>query len=159
MLDKTEYYHGAAVVRLIRDKHCVSVRKRDNLGYVVNDRSFVLLKYTTKSRSPWGFTFDQEDVDRCVKMAEEYNSVYVGLVCASDGICALTWHEIDELLKGKAGRIAVDRKHNKSYSVWGTAGELKRKVSVNRWPGLMFEATEEETSPVVVFQNENEYAN
>ena len=78
MLDKFEYYHGAALVRLMEDERCRAVKKRGLLGYVVNDETFVFLKYTTRTRSPWGFAFDQEDVDRCFKMEQEYKNVVLG---------------------------------------------------------------------------------
>jgi len=142
MLDKFEYYHGAALVRLMDDERCRAVNKRGLLGYVVNNKIFVFLKYTTKTRSPWGFAFDQEDIDRCLKMEEEYKDVVLGLVCGGDGICALHWHEAKELLGSNPGRIAAGRKHNHSYSVWGTAGEWKRKISVSRWPLILFESDE-----------------
>ena len=143
MLDKSEYYHGAAIIRLIEDEMCRSVRRHKCLGYVVNDGVFIFLKYTTKGRPPWGFNFDQEDVDRCFKMAGEYHKVVLGFICGGDGVCALDWKEANELLGGKPGRIAAGRKHNHSYSVWGTAGELKRKVPVGRWPSLAFESSEQ----------------
>ena len=139
MLDKSAYYHGAAIVRLIDDERCRSIRKRGHLGYIVNDRTFLFLKYTTGARSPWGFTFDQEDVDRCAKMAEEYDDLYIGLICGGDGICALYWHEVIILLGTTAGHISARRKHNHSYSLRGTEGTLTRKVPQNRWPSLLFE--------------------
>ncbi len=143
MIDKFGYYHGAALVRLMDDERCRAVKKQGLLGYVVNDEIFVFLKYTTKARSPWGFTFDQEDVDRCSKMAQEFKSVVLGLVCGGDGICGLHWCEAKNLLGDKPGRIATGRNHNQSYSVWGTAGEWKRKISLNRWPLLFFESDEQ----------------
>jgi len=150
MLDKSEYYHGAAIIRLLEDERCRAVRKRELLGYIVNEDIFVLLKYTTKARSPWGFTFDQEDVDRCHRMMNEYRKLILGFVCGGDGVCALNWQEANELLNGKPGRIATGRKHNRSYSVWGTAGELKRKVPVGRWPSIMFETEKQHEQEVII---------
>ena len=149
MLDKSEYYHGAALVRLMEDKRCHALKRREFLGYVANNEIFVFLKYTTKGRSPWGFTFDQEDVDRCFKMTTEYKNLVLGLICGGDGVCTVDWHEAKELLGGKPGRIVAARKHNHSYSVWGTVGELKRKVSVNRWPSLVFESSEQTRDNVI----------
>ena len=139
MLDKSEYYHGAAIVRLLEDERCQSIHLRKPRSYIVNNDVFVFLKYTTKGRTPWGFTFDQEDVDRCFRMATEYRKVVLGFICGGDGVCALDWQEAKNLLGGKPGRIAASRKHDCSYSVWGTAGELKRKVPVGRWRSLVFE--------------------
>ena len=145
MLDKAEYYHGAAVIRLLEDSRGRSIRKLGALGYVANEEVFLFLKYTTKYRSPWGFTFDEEDVERCLRMEREYKKVVLGLVCGGDGICALDWAEGRQLLGIKSGRIVAARKHNHSYSVWGTAGELKRKIAVGRWPSLVFETQDEIT--------------
>lgn len=140
MLDQTDYYHGAAVIRLLEDQRCNAVRKRNNLGYVVNGENFIFLKYTTKVRTPWGFTFDQEDIERGFRMLKEYKRVVLGLICGGDGICALDWTEVEKLLDRKPGRISAGRKHNQSYAVWGTAGELKGKISLRRWPQLLFES-------------------
>ena len=89
MLDKAAYYHGAAVIPILEDIRCRSIRKRGLLGYVVNDDKFVFLKYTTKAHSPWRFTFDQEDIGRSIKMNEEYGRVVFGFVCGGDGVCAI----------------------------------------------------------------------
>jgi hypothetical protein len=124
---------------MLESEKCQSVRKQGQLGYVVNNDLFVMLKYTTKARSPWGFTFDQEDVERCCKMIESYRRVILGLICGGDGVCALDWRQAEGLLQRKPGRIAAGRMHNRRYEVWGSAGELKRKVSLRSWPSILFE--------------------
>lgn len=138
MLDKSGYYHGAAIIRVLEDCRCRSVRK-DGFGYVINEEVAVFLKYSTKVRSPWGFTFDDEDISRCHRMAQEHGRLILGLVCGGDGVCALEWREVTKLLADKPGRIAAGRKHNESYAVWGTAGAIKGKIPVGRWPGLSFQ--------------------
>ena len=146
MLYRNGYYHGAAIVCLLDDDRCRSVRKHGLLGYVVNEDTFVVLKYTTKARTPWGFTFDQEDVDRFLVAGSSYPRWVLGLICGDDGVCALEWSQARQLLADKPGRIAVGRKHNKQYDVWGTAGELKGKIALNRWPALLFESA---VTPIV----------
>jgi hypothetical protein len=138
MLDKSAYYHGAAVIPVLEDSRCRSIRKLGTLGYVVNDDTFLFIKYTTKARSPWRFTFDQEDIDRCTRMSGEYGRLVFGFVCGGDGVCAVDWTQGSELLGMKPSWLAAARKHNHSYSVWGSNGELKRKVSLKRWPALVF---------------------
>jgi hypothetical protein len=138
MLDKSAYYHGATVVPVLEDLRCRSIRKLSNFGYVVNDDTFVFIKYTTKARSPWRFTFDQEDIDRCAHMSGEHRRSVFGFVCGGDGVCAVDWIQGRDLLGTKPGWIAAARKHNHSYSVWGSKGELKRKVSLGKWPALVF---------------------
>ncbi|GAA3842942.1 hypothetical protein AFIC_003026 [[Pseudomonas] carboxydohydrogena] len=148
MLDKSAYYHGAAVIPILEDVRCQSIRKLGSLGYVLNDDSFLLIKYTTKERSPWRFTFDQEDVERSIGMAAKYRRLVFGLVCGSDGVCGIDWDQGCDLLGSKPGWIAASRKHNHSYTVWGGGGELKRKVSLGKWPALAFgvEAAESENA-------------
>ena len=138
MIDKLHYYHGAAIISLLENEN-FSVRKKGLLGYIVNDQVFIFVKYTTKARSPWRFSFDQEDVDRCLKMALEHKVVVLGLVCGGDGVCALSWEEAQHLLNTKPGWISVQRKHNKSYGVAGSVSELRRKVSVKRWFSIIHE--------------------
>jgi hypothetical protein len=140
MLDKSAYYHGAALTLALDDVRLRSLRKRDLLGYVVNDDIFLFLKYTTKAHSPWRFGFDQEDIDRCAKMSSVYRRVVFGLVCGGDGVCGLTWCQGKELLSGESGWIAAARKHKQRYEVWGSQGELKKKVSLGRWPAVIFES-------------------
>lgn len=142
MLDRSEYYHGAAIIHLLEDKRCRAVRKFGSLGYVVNEETVFFLKYTTKVRSPWGFYFNQQDLDRCFQMTKEYKCVVLGLICGGDGICSLNWSEVQKLLNGNPGRIVARRKHNESYAVRGTVEELKRKVPLSRWPALLFEWNE-----------------
>jgi len=145
MLDKAHYYHGAAIIRLLEDERGFSVSKKGFLGYVVNEKIFVFLKYTTKARTPWRFSFDQEDVDRCFRMSLEHEDVVLGLICGGDGVCALKWEEAKMLLDGKPGWICVKRNHNERYGVTGSASELDRKVAVGRWPTLLSETIQQKT--------------
>ena len=138
MLDKSAYYHGAAIIPILEDPRCRSIRKMGSLGYLVSDAAFLIIKYTTKERSPWRFAFDQEDVQRGAVMAEKYGRLVYGLVCGSDGVCAIDWLQGRLLLGAKPGWIAASRKHNHSYTVWGQQGELKRKVPLGNWPNLVF---------------------
>ncbi|MCF8470237.1 MAG: hypothetical protein K9G48_11305 [Reyranella sp.] len=139
MLDKSTYYHGAAIIPILEDARCRSIRKREYLGYVVNEEVFVFLKYTTKSGTPWRFTFDQEDINRAEKMSREYRHLVFGFVCGGDGVCGVDGPQCRHVLGTKPAWIAAARRHNQRYEVWGTEGALPRKVSLNRWPSLIFE--------------------
>ncbi len=153
MLDKSAYYHGAAIVAVLEDSRCRSIGKKGSLGYVVNSNIFLFIKYTTKSKSPWRFTFDQEDIDRCIKMGGEYDRIVLGLVCGGDGVCGVAWEEARSMLGMKAGWLAAARKHNQSYEVWGPENKMTRKVSLRRWPTLIFEPGDKaDTSPAHIEQ-------
>lgn len=147
MLDKFEYYHGAALVHLMDDERCQAVRRQGLLGYVVNGKVFLFVKYTTKARSPWRFTFDQEDVDRANRMAIEHDRALIVMVCGGDGVCVLKWEEAKQLLQNGPGWIATSRKHSGMYTVWGSTEELERKLSMSRWPSLAFEQDDNKSQP------------
>jgi hypothetical protein len=136
MIEKAQYYHGAAIIALLENEN-LSVKKKGLLGYVVNDKIFTFVKYTTKVRGPWRFTFDREDVDRCVKMLEEYDSLVIGLVCAGDGVCALSSEEMKLLIGVNPGWISVQRKHGESYGVAGSLTEIRGKIPVSRWSTII----------------------
>jgi hypothetical protein len=138
MIAKREFYHGVAVVRLLEDKRCRTVRKAE-LGYVVNENVFIFLKYSTKARSPWRFTFVSAEVDQLNSRAASLGDVFVAFICGGDGICAVAWSEACRLLGSRAGWISARRNFKQEYRVAGPTGELGGKVPVNGWPSIAFE--------------------
>lgn len=139
MIDKQEFYHGAAVSRLLEDTRCQSIKKHD-FGYVVNSEVFIFLKYRTKSRSPWNFGFDEEDLERIHSLVNCFKKIVIVLICGGDGICAILWRDAEKLLGNKAGWICARRKFNEQYGVTGSAGSLKGKVSLRQWPMIIFDS-------------------
>jgi len=146
MLDKQEFYHGAAIVRLLEDHRYRNLRRQEYY-YLVNDRVLVFLKYSTKSRSPWRFNFTEAEFARLNEASSSGGRVVVALVCGGDGVCSLTWRSVEQLLGKAAGRISARRKFNESYGVSGPNGEFQRKVQLQQWPKIVFE-DETELTPV-----------
>lgn len=138
VIDKRDFYHGAAIVSLLQDRRCENV-SRERSGYLVDGFVFALLKYTTKSRTPWGFQFNASEMSLLREMNFRYRRVVVGLICGGDGICALLSGEMELLLGGKPGRVSTRRKFNERYAVHGSINHLDRKVSVQRWPSIVYE--------------------
>jgi hypothetical protein len=139
MIDKLEFYHGAALVRVIEDSRCETISKHPS-GYRVNNGRILAIKYSTKARTPWGFTFSGEDISRLDAASAEFGESAIALVCGGDGICAFSWAIGANLLGGSPGRIAAKRGFAGCYAVSGPAGELKGKVAMNRWPAIVFES-------------------
>ena len=137
MIEKLEFYHGAAIVRIIEDTRCTSVAKHE-YGYLVNATRLAFVKYTTKTHSPWRFTVTADDIARLEKAAGRFPTCVLALVCGGDGICAITWESTRELLSGAPGWLAVKRSFNECYAVNGPAGALRRKVALSGWPGILF---------------------
>ena len=138
MIDKREFYHGVILNRLLEDGRCQRVQKHE-FGYVVNDTVFIFLKYSTKSRSPWRFSFSSDEIKRLNLLAGKFQKIIVTMVCGGDGICAISWREASSFLNDKAGWISARRKFNEQYGVAGQAGKLRGKVPLNEWPLIIFE--------------------
>lgn len=138
MLEKQEFYWGAAIIRLLEDSRCTGLKKEEH-GYLVNSKSFVLLKYSTKSRTPWRFIFGEDEFARLTHVSNRNNSIVIGLICGGDGVCAIGWTQALTLLGGKSGWISVRRNFHERYGVAGPTGELDRKISVRDWPAVLFE--------------------
>ncbi|MDP2167886.1 MAG: hypothetical protein Q8J64_06105 [Thermodesulfovibrionales bacterium] len=137
MIDKQEFYHGAAIVRLLEYQDFKTIKKYDN-GYLINEEAYIFFKYTTKNRSPWRFTLSQAEIERLNAVAEIYKKSIIALICAGDGICAISWKDGNDILGDSAGWISARRNFNKYYSVAGSIGVLKRKVSSQQWPSIIF---------------------
>ena len=133
------------MIPVLEDERCISIRKKGLSDYVINGKTFSLLRYTTRARSPWRFTFDEGDIDHCDKMSLEHDRVVLGLICGGDGICSLPWSEARKLLGGNPGWIAVRRNHHESYGVSGSADELEGKIPVAGWPDSLFDSTQSVT--------------
>jgi len=138
MIEKLEFYHGAALVRVIEDPRCETIAKHA-CGYRVNNNRLLAIKYSTKAQSPWGFTFSEEDISRFSAASAESGDCFIALVCGGDGVCALSWAIASALLAQSPGRIAAKRGFAGCYAVSGPAGSLKGKVAMNRWPAIVFD--------------------
>jgi hypothetical protein len=138
MIEKLEFYHGAALVRVIEDPRCETIAKH-TCGYRVNNGRILAIKYSTRAHSPWGFTFSGDDISRFNAAKAEFGDCLIALVCGGDGICALSWSLVATLLANSPGRIAAKRGFAGCYAVSGPAGALKGKIAMNRWPAIVFE--------------------
>jgi hypothetical protein len=142
MIDKADFYHGAALATALTDSRCIDIARWPP-GYLVNESVWVLLKYTTKGGSPWQFTFTAEDVARLEHCPDEADRVVQALVCGGDGICTISAETALELLEGAAGGVSVRRKFHGWYGVSGPAGKLEKKVAPRRWPQILFQNEED----------------
>ncbi|MGA3160284.1 MAG: hypothetical protein ABSC77_03630 [Terracidiphilus sp.] len=138
MIDKQDFYHGAAILRVVEDARCRSVNKLD-IGFLVNQETFVYLKYRTKSRTPWNFQFGSDEIEHLNSTVERFPKIVIAFICGGDGICGLSWLQVKELIANNAGWISCSRKFNEQYGVSGPNGNLKGKVSLQQWPNIVFD--------------------
>jgi hypothetical protein len=137
MIDKADFYHGAAIAAALEDSRCIDIG-RCPPGYLVNNSVLALIKYSTKGGSPWHFTFRPEDLGRLQHCPDEAERVVLALVCGGDGICAISAEMACSLLEDAPAWIAVRRSFRGWYGVSGPKGRLERKVAQRRWPEILF---------------------
>lgn len=142
MIDKQEYYHGVAIIRLLEDKQFNTIA-RHACGYVINGEVLTLLKYSTKARSPWRFTFTLDEMVNIETLIKKNEKIIIALICGGDGVCAIHAKELYSILGDNPGWISVKRNFNEQYGVAGPNGHLERKVSFQRWPSIIFEPISE----------------
>ena len=136
-IQKQEFYEGAALMRLATAAQSIHL-EFDHPYYIADNRLVLYIKYTTKARTPWGFTFSAAELAGLLRKART-TPVVIGLVCGSDGIVALELRAILALLTTrKVGfHISCARDHRKFYCVSGPAGSLASAIAPSEWQNLL----------------------
>lgn len=137
-IQKQEFYEGAALHQLIRGSSGPKVFFSSPL-FIFDGQLQTHLKYSTGKRSPWGFTFTQEEQVLLQARAKELPLV-IGLICGADGVAALPFDDFLRIapVKTSAFRIACKRKHREHYEISGPDGALSGKVAPSDWGRLLF---------------------
>ncbi len=138
-IEKQEFYHGAALYRVIADVRTTSLRA-DGIGYLVNETIFVLVKYATKTSSPWRFTVSDDEALTLSLRSKAGKAAFVALVCGGDGICATSWKIASEKLGDTPGWLSCRRRFHQQYALAGTEGEVQGKIPDKAWPTILFRA-------------------
>lgn len=89
-IKKQEFYEGAALHLLARSGGIRSIRYDPPL-FLLNNQVLVLMKYITRCRSPWGFTFKMDEQALLQEKSVDHK-VVIGLVC---GRLAFFMHRVD----------------------------------------------------------------
>lgn len=136
-IKKQEFYEGAALHLLARSGGITSIRYEPPL-FVVNNELLVLLKYSTRGRSPWGFTFMPDEQVLLQNRASE-SKIVIGLICGADGVAAFTYDVYRKVAapRESAIHIACYRKQGEHYEVNGPDGTLDRKVAPSNWQRIL----------------------
>ena len=136
-IKKQEFYEGAALYLLARGGQVSSIRYKSPF-FLLNDRLSVMLKYSTRGRSPWGFTFTPDEQNLLKKCAASLPTV-IGLICGADGVASISYDAYLSIAARKNGaiHIACYRDHGEHYDVFGPDGKLKRKVAPSSWQRIL----------------------
>jgi hypothetical protein len=132
-IKKQEFYEGAALHLLTRSGRIKSITYSPPFFYVNQDLR-LLLKYSTRGRSPWGFTFTLDEQKALDSRTAKHRTV-LGLICGADGVAAFSYEEFRRIAteRPSAIHIACYRKHREHYEVSGPDGVLDEKVPPANW--------------------------
>jgi hypothetical protein len=136
-IKKQEFYEGAALHILARNGRITGIKYEPPL-FLVNNHLLVLLKYSTKGRSPWGFTFVPDEQLLLYKRGVE-SKIVIGLISGADGVAAFTFEAYSKIaaLRDSSIHVACYRKHGEHYEVNGPDGTFERKVSPSNWQRIL----------------------
>lgn len=136
-IKKQEFYEGAALHVLARTGHISGILYEPPF-FVLNGRLSIHLKYSTRGRSPWGFTFTP-DQQLLLQERGTRSRIVIGLICGADGVAALAYEDYLSVaaLRKSAVHIACYRKHAEHYEVNGPDGTLSRKVAPSNWQRIL----------------------
>lgn len=136
-IKKQEFYEGAALHILARSGNLTSVRYETPFFYF-NKNTAALLKYSTKTRSPWGFTFTAEE-QILLRDRAKGTATLVALICGSDGIASLSYELYANVARIRMSslHVACYRSHGEHYEVCGPDGTLAGKVAPSAWQRIL----------------------
>lgn len=148
MITERDKFYGVVLRHLTKNGHPISslAELGDKAGhFCINEEAFLLVKYSSASESPWRFSFHPGDLPILVKDHNRgglFGGSYVCLVCGFNSVCMLREDEWSALLHldstDRQQTVTVRRAVGRSFAVSGTAGQLKHKVPVSRFPSLIF---------------------
>ncbi len=136
-IKKQEFYEGAALHLLARTGKISGVRYEAPL-FVINGWLSIHVKYSTRGRSPWGFTFTPDEQVLLLDRSSR-SRIIIGLVCGSDGVACLPYDDYLKIASPRrsAVHIACYRKHREHYDINGPDGGLLRNVAPSSWQGIL----------------------
>lgn len=139
-IQKQEFYEGAALHQLARSGKITSLEYEAPF-FIINGNLFVCLKYSTRNRTPWGFTFTPDE-QVLLRNRAKHSRLIIGLICGPDGIASIPYHSFREIAPPKKFAIHVScyRRHGQHYGVFGPKGEHSRKIAPSLWQRILDES-------------------
>ena len=144
-IKEIDLYHGAVLFRLANSQVSLSITPAsfDSRGiYLINNRVPIYIKHTAKRTSPWSFTFSEAHQNDLLVAKKQFGAAYVVFVCGHDGICCLEFDQFKQVLDHvheRAEWVRIRRGKKESYSISGSDGKYKAKVSDSDFPAVILE--------------------
>jgi hypothetical protein len=136
MISEASRYYGAVLAYMIDELEGSTQIQRAYPNcpgfYVLNELVPIYIKYATRRHGPWTFSFQKDHQERHKNLFENYGHSVIAFVCGGDGIVALDYEELRNVLNDNFEQqkaISIRRKLNHMYGIKGRDGELERKIS------------------------------
>lgn len=139
MIKEYEYLHGIIFSRLCSNTSITFTIKPYGKGYssyVINSSAGLYIKYSSRKRSPWRFTFLKSHINKISRMHRAFGEVFIVLVCYLDGVATIKFSDLKPILNSrtKHRQVSIHRKRNTMYRVTSPKGELSEKISKTSCP-------------------------
>ena len=137
MISDNSKYIGSAIISMIDSfNEGLEIRRiiDDKSGfYLINGKLPILCKYSTKRTNPWAFTIKNEILKEYLSLIQQYKECFIILICGRDGVISLEYTDARQLINfnliEEQKRISATRKLGEMYSISGSDGEMKNKIS------------------------------
>lgn len=136
-IEKQAFYEGAAL-HMLSSRPVNTAIRYEQPFFILDDRLLAYLKYCTRPRSPWGFTFTPDE-QALLSSKGRTSQIVIGLICGSDGVAAVTYADYKKVAhpKGAAIHLACYRGHGHHYQIAGPDGKLEYRIAPSSWRGLL----------------------
>lgn len=145
-LDDFKKYHGIALAELLDNAVAIDrfrhsgleidrIASSINYLYMVNDSFCLYFKYSTKTNSPWRFTFNEEQLVGLRAAVKESTTMHVVLVAGFECIAVLSTDQLKSIIdmEEKSSQwITVKSFHNRSLRIAGSISKLDHTLSKSR---------------------------
>lgn len=136
MIAEVDRYHGVVLRQLVAAAgRALAIGAADENGRLDSYRvehGAIHVKHSSKRLSPWQFTYMPDNIAEIKRLQDQYNPVWVVLVCGLDGVVGLTAPELLSIMPSDqtpVTSIRVRRSKNGMYRISGSSGELPRAKS------------------------------
>lgn len=155
-INNEEQFHGAAFLRLLeslserapeirisvenlhsRNLYKVIAEKPKLLGKSKYVMFGVVIKLSTKRRSPWRYSYTQQNQDDLKNLYDEFGETFSVFANGEDGFACLTFSELKEVLDEiheESEWVSVARKLRHEYRIAGNDGRRERTLPRNSFP-------------------------
>ena len=139
-IDKLEFYHGAALTKLLNFGEKLSIQtfpSESNATFTINGNIGVYIKYSAKRMTPWVFTFKKIHQVELKAISELHKETFLVMVCGSDGITCVNYKRLRKLLDENfdlAEWVKAHRYGREQYQVIGSDGEVNNQSTQKTFP-------------------------